>query len=583
MPIKIPSTLIQELLKLKIISAEDVDVLEQTAKEEDKDFGQVLIDKNMISATDLLNIRSRLYHLPLMSLEGIDIDKEALKEISEDVVNFYRIVPFAKEGNVLRVGIVNPEDVDALEALKFIAEDRGLTLERYIVSNKDFENIVRNYGSLTGEVGKVLESLSEELEEQEKITPKTIEQITSEGAITKIVASVVKYAVESRASDIHIEPFEDKVRVRFRIDGVLVSSLVLPRNIHSAVLTRIKVLSNLKIDETRLAQDGRFSTILKRRKIDFRVSTFPTKNGEKVVMRILDPLTNKIDLPDLGVEGRSAEVLERAMNRPFGSILITGPTGSGKSTTLAGILKKMNNEDINIVTLEDPIEYFVDGVNQSQIHEEIGYTFASGLRHILRQDPDVIMVGEIRDKETAALATQAALTGHIVLSTLHTNDALGVIPRLVDMGVEKYLIPPTLNVAVAQRLLRRLCSDCKLKIKANNAEENIINAALAGMPEQYRKNMLSKSGYEISKPNLENPCKLCGGKAFRGRIAIFEMLEMTTELEKIILTVISESAMREEAKKQGMITMFQDGILKVLKGVVSLEELLEVAQEEETS
>ena len=429
----------------------------------------------------------------------------------------------------------------------------------------------------------MLESLSEELEEQEKITPKTIEQITSEGAITKIVASVVKYAVESRASDIHIEPFEDKVRVRFRIDGVLVSSLVLPRNIHSAVLTRIKVLSNLKIDETRLAQDGRFSTILKRRKIDFRVSTFPTKNGEKVVMRILDPLTNKIDLPDLGVEGRSAEVLERAMNRPFGSILITGPTGSGKSTTLAGILKKMNNEDINIVTLEDPIEYFVDGVNQSQIHEEIGYTFASGLRHILRQDPDVIMVGEIRDKETAALATQAALTGHIVLSTLHTNDALGVIPRLVDMGVEKYLIPPTLNVAVAQRLLRRLCSDCKLKIKANNAEENIINAALAGMPEQYRKNMLSKSGYEISKPNLENPCKLCGGKAFRGRIAIFEMLEMTTELEKIILTVISESAMREEAKKQGMITMFQDGILKVLKGVVSLEELLEVAQEEETS
>src|SRR3989338_2261350 len=578
MPIKIPSTLIQELLKLKIISAEDVDVLEQTAKEEDKDFGQVLIDKNMISATDLLNIRSRLYHLPLMSLEGIDIDKEALKEISEDVVNFYRIVPFAKEGNVLRVGIVNPEDVDALEALKFIAEDRGLTLERYIVSNKDFVNIVRNYGSLTGEVGKVLESLSEELEEQEKITPKTIEQITSEGAITKIVASVVKYALQSRASDIHIEPFEDKVRVRFRIDGVLVSSLVLPRNIHSAVLTRIKVLSNLKIDETRLAQDGRFSTILKRRKIYFRVSTFPTKNGEKVVMRILDPLTNKIDLPDLGVEGRSAEVLERAMNKQFGSILITGPTGSGKSTTLAGMLKKLNNEEVNIVTLEDPIEYFIEGVNQSQTHEEIGYTFASGLRHILRQDPDIIMVGEIRDRETAALAIQAALTGHIVLSTLHTNDALGVVPRLIDMGVEKYLIPPTLSVAAAQRLLRRLCPDCKIKIKTNVAEEGIINKAISLMPTQYQKDLLSKNGYDIHKPNIENPCKKCAGKAFKGRIGIFEMLEMTDEFDKIILGNLSEAAMREEAKSQGMITMFQDGILKFLKGSVSLEELLEVAQ-----
>ncbi len=583
MPAKIPLTLIQELVNLKKLSEEDVGPLERAAKEEDKDFGQILVEKNLISAPDLLDIKGRLYHLPTISLEGVDLDKEALKEISEDVVNFYKIVPFSKEGNILKVGIVNPEDIDALEALKFIAEDKGLNLEKYIITNKDFDNIIRSYGSLTGEVGKVLESLSAELEEQEKVTPKTIEQITSEGAITKIVASVVKYAVESRGSDIHIEPFEDRIRVRFRIDGILITALVLPRNIHSAVLTRIKVLSNLKIDETRLAQDGRFSTTLKKRKIDFRVSTFPTKNGEKVVMRILDPLTSKIDLPDLGVEGRSAVVLDRAMNKSFGSILITGPTGSGKSTTLAGILKKMNSEDINIVTLEDPIEYFVEGVNQSQIHEEIGYTFASGLRHILRQDPDVIMVGEIRDKETAALTTQASLTGHIVLSTLHTNDSLGVIPRLIDMGVEKYLIAPTLNVAVAQRLLRRLCPDCKLKVKTNTAEENIINKSLSATPEEYRKNLISKTGYEIYKPNLENPCKLCGGKAFKGRVAIFEMLEMTPDLEKIILGTLSESAMREESKRQGMITMFQDGILKVLKGIVSLEELLEVAQEEDTN
>ncbi len=298
-------------------------------------------------------------------------------------------------------------------------------------------------------------------------------------------------------------------------------------------------------------------------------------------MRILDPLTGKIDLPDLGVEGRSLQVLERAMNKPFGSILVTGPTGSGKSTTLAGMLKRLNNDEVNIVTLEDPIEYFVEGVNQSQVHEEIGYTFASGLRHILRQDPDIIMVGEIRDRETAALATQAALTGHIVLSTLHTNDAMGVVPRLIDMGVEKYLIPPTLNVAAAQRLLRKLCPDCKIKGKANVAEEGIINRALMSMPEQYQKDFISKDGYFIYKPNIENACKKCAGKAFKGRIGIFEMLEMTDQFEEIILGTLSEAAMREEAKRQGMITMFQDGILKVLKGVVSIDELLEVAQAEE--
>lgn len=582
MPIKIPNTLVEELIRLGLLSKKDAKLYEDLARKEDKELGQIFIEKDIVSANELLEIKSRLYHLPIIRLEEIQLDSSILKELSEDVVAFYKIAPFAKEGNVLRVGIINPEDIDASEALKFIASDRGLKIEKYLIDYRDFESVLRNYRSLTVEVGKALESLSEEVE-KEKISTKNIEEITSEGAVTRIVASIVKYATESRASDIHIEAFEEKINVRFRIDGVLTVALTLPKNVHSAVVTRIKVLSNLKIDETRLAQDGRFSTTLNKRRIDFRVSTFPTKNGEKVVMRILDPLTNKIDLPNLGVEGRSAEVLERAMNKPFGSILITGPTGSGKSTTLAGMLKKLNNEEVNIVTLEDPIEYFVEGVNQSQTHDEIGYTFASGLRHILRQDPDIIMVGEIRDRETAALATQAALTGHIVLSTLHTNDAMGVVPRLIDMGVEKYLIPPTLNVAAAQRLLRRLCQDCKIKARANVAEEGIINKALSAMPEQYQKEFISAEGYSIYKPNLENPCKKCAGKAFKGRIGIFEMLEMTDEFEKIILGTLSESAMREEAKRQGMITMFQDGIIKSLKGIVSLEELFEVAQADDSA
>ncbi len=585
MPIKIPQTLADELVRLNIISTQDIVAFSDLAQNENKDFGQILIEKAVVSDSDLLAIKSKLYRLPTVDLEGYEFNREVLKEFSEDVVNFYKVAPFEKEGNVLKVAIINPEAIDALGALKFIAEDKKLVLEKYLVNYRGFEIIIRNYRTLSGEVGKALESLTEEGGKGEEggDSIKSIEDITAEAPVSKIVAVLVKHAVESRASDIHIEPFEDRVRTRFRIDGILTTTITLPKTLQSAVVTRIKILSDLKIDETRLAQDGRFSTKLDNRRVDFRVSTFPTKNGEKVVMRILDPLTGKVDLPELGLDGRSAEVIEKAMNKPFGSILITGPTGSGKSTTLAGMLKKMNSEDVNIVTLEDPIEYFVDGVNQSQVHEEIGYTFASGLRHILRQDPDIIMVGEIRDRETAGLATQAALTGHIVLSTLHTNDALGVVPRLIDMGIEKYLIPSTLNVAAAQRLLRRLCQDCKLKVKANTAEEKMISEAILDMPADYQKEYLSKSGYTIYKPNIENPCKKCGGKAFKGRIAIFEMLEMSDELEKIILGSISEAALRQEAKRQGMITMFQDGILKVLRGVVSLEELLEIAQADDSA
>ena len=584
--VKIPQTLVEEFIKQGLISEEDIKYLEDLAQTQNKDLGQMIIDQGIMSENDLLNFKSRVYQLPIVKLEEIELDKEALKELPEDIVAFYKIIPFAKESGVLRIGIVDPEDINALEALKFLSGQKGLTIEKYLIGYKDFANITRSYRTLTGEVGEALESLAEELEKKvvkEGPAKIKLEELSAEAPVTRIVAVIVRHAVESRASDIHIEPFDDRVRVRFRIDGVLITSLTLPKNLHSAVVTRIKILSDLKIDETRLAQDGRFATKLGERKIDFRVSTFPTKNGEKVVMRILDPLAGVVTLGDLGLEGRSLDILQRGMTKPFGSILITGPTGSGKSTTLAAMLRVMNTEDINIVTLEDPIEYFVDGVNQSQVHEEIGYTFANGLRHILRQDPDVIMVGEIRDKETAGLATQAALTGHIVLSTLHTNDSMGVVPRLIDMGVEKYLIPPTVNVAAAQRLLRRLCPDCKVKAKANSGEEKIINDAIKDMPSEYYKSLFSEKGYTIYKPNTDNPCKTCGGKAFKGRLGIFEMMEITDEFEKIILGTLSEAAMREEAKRQNMITMFQDGILKVLNGMVSLEELLEVAQANESA
>lgn len=573
-----PKLLTEELIKEGIITPDLVAEIEKEMELNNQDFGEILIKKRIITDGDLLTIKSQIYQLPVIGMTDIEINKELSTEISEDTINFYRIIPFAKEGNLLKVALIDPENIDALEALKFIASDRGLIPSKFLISYKDYTGLKATYKNLGTEVTEELKSISEETSKNLQITEKTekLEEITAEAPVTKIVSAIVKHAVETRASDIHIEPFEDSIKLRFRIDGILHTTLTLPSNLLSAIVTRIKILSDLKIDEARLAQDGRFSTKLGGRRVDFRVSTFPTRNGEKVVMRILDPLVGNIDLIDLGLEGRSLNLVIENIAKPFGSVLITGPTGSGKSTTLAAILRQINDEGINIVTLEDPIEYYVEGVNQSQIHEEIGYTFASGLRHILRQDPDVIMVGEIRDAETAGLATQASLTGHVVLSTLHTNDTIGVIPRLVEMGVEKYLLAPTLNLAVAQRLLRKLCETCKIKDKANVAEEQMIKRAVNDMPEDTRKDLPSENP-EIYRPG--EGCKECAGKAYKGRIGIFETLAMTDELERIVLTDISEAKLRAEAKRQGMITMFQDGIIKVLRGVTSMEELLGVAQE----
>ncbi|PJE50536.1 MAG: hypothetical protein COV29_03975 [Candidatus Yanofskybacteria bacterium CG10_big_fil_rev_8_21_14_0_10_36_16] len=582
MPYKQPTYLISEITKRGLIAPEVISIAETEAVEENKDLGQILVEKEAIDDDNLAKLKSEIYQLPIVNLPSVEVKKEVAQLISADVMEFYQIIPFAIEGDILKVAIVNPEDIDALEALKFIAAEKELTTEKYIITYKDFENLKRNLRPLSREVGKALESFSQETSKKELELEKGggLDEITVDAPVSRIVAAIVKHAVDTRASDIHVEPFEESVRLRFRIDGVMQIMLSLPKNLLAPVVTRIKILSEMKIDETRIPQDGRFSTALGDRKIDFRVSTIPTRNGEKTVMRILDPLVGDINLTELGLEGRSLKLVRENINKPFGSILITGPTGSGKSTTLAAILREINDEGINIITLENPIEYYVEGVNQSQIHEEVGYTFASGLRHILRQDPDIIMVGEIRDGETANLAIQSALTGHLVLSTLHTNDTIGIIPRLVNMGVEPYLVAPTLNIGLAQRLLRKLCDQCKAETKATSSEAEIIKRALKNMPEDEKKD-LQQDNFKIYKAG--EGCKECGGKAYKGRIAIFETLEMTDQLEKIILGKISEQAFREEAKRQGMISVFQDGIRKVLHGVSSLEELFTVAQEGQES
>jgi type IV pilus assembly protein PilB len=581
LPVTIPQSLIKKLQQLEKIDQQQAIEFADKATTEEEDFGRLLVRNKVISDEELLEIKVDLYKLPSIDLSDIrEIPKEAAKIVPDKIISFYNILPFEYEDNILKVGVLNPEDINGLEALKLVAAKHNLSLEKFIVSYADFDRLAKGYKTLAREVGKVLEAIPSKEGVELAMPEEALEEITAEAPVSKVVGALVRHAVEGRASDIHIEPFGEDLRIRYRVDGVMGVALTLPKNLHSAVVTRIKILSELKIDETRVPQDGRFSTTIEGRKVDFRVSTLPTRYGEKVVMRILDPLTGTIDLPELGLTGRPLEIVERNMKKPFGSILITGPTGSGKSTTLAAIIRRMNEIGVNIITLEDPIEYYIDGVNQSQVFEEIGYSFSSGLRHVLRQDPDIIMVGEIRDAETAMLATHAALTGHIMLSTLHTNDATGVIPRLIDMEVEKYLLAPTLNLAIAQRLPRKLCQSCKEEDTANTGEERTIKDAIAKMPTEIAKG-LPKSNFKIWRPAKDpSGCKECSGKAFSGRIAIFEVLEMTDQLEQIILTNLAESEIRKEAKRQGMISMFQDGILKVLQGITSMDELLQVAQEQ---
>jgi len=385
------------------------------------------------------------------------------------------------------------------------------------------------------------------------------------------VAVIFKHAFEGRASDIHIEPIDKNTRVRFRVDGILHTSLLLPKSIHSAIVSRVKILTNMKIDESRVPQDGRFRSRISGTIIDFRVSTFPTINGEKVVMRLLDPYQGVKPLEELGFAGQGSKVILRNAGKPYGMILITGPTGSGKSTTLQSLLSTVNKEGSNLVSLEDPVEYNIDGVNQSQIRPDLNYTYALGLRSILRQDPDIVMVGEIRDKETAQLAVHASLTGHVVLTTLHTNDAIGVIPRLIDMGVEPYLIPSAINLAVAQRLVRKLCPDCKGQIPAEGRAKQLIDETIDTMSEELKKEF-KKDGYPIWEAK---GCGKCMHKGTKGRMAIYEALEITPEMKRIIIEGVTEEKIIQESIRQGMITMKQDGIMKVLQGLTPLEEVLQ--------
>lgn len=517
----------------------------------------------------------RASQIEFLDLSSLKIDKEILGLLPLTLAKRFGAVPVDLQEGVLKVAMIDPEDFDAVQVLR---KETKLEIKPALTTRDDLNAVLDQYTGLQAELQEVIDhaDLGISQKELEAASEEDVQDQTNDNAPTaKIVSSLLKRAVKEKASDVHIEPYEHKVVVRFRIDGILMPKVELPKEIQSAIIARLKILASLKIDEQRLPQDGRFSMVLDHRQVDFRFSTIPVVYGEKIVMRILDKEVGIIDLEQVGLADQGLEVLSNNMRRSHGMILVTGPTGSGKTTSLYAVLGRLMNPDVNILTLEDPVEYRIESINQSQVHTDIGYTFAAGLRAVVRQDPDIVMLGEIRDPETADMAIHAALTGHIVLSTLHTNDAAGAFPRLIDMHIEPFLLTSSIHTVIAQRLARKICEECKEKIEISKEELAEIKAEIELMPEESQK--------ELRKDDLHfyhgKGCDACAGKGYKGRIGVFEVLNVTEPIRSLVLKRSSGTEITEQAVKEGMVTMVQDGIVKANRGLTTIEEVWRVTRE----
>jgi len=570
--------LLKELQKRQLLEEAVIGKLKREAFLSGRSVEQLLYERHLVEDVKLAEIKAAVLGVPYQKINVDALNDELIKLVPEETVRNYGVVPLSKQDNLLIVGMLHPDDVKAQDALKFVAKKERFNLGVYLISFGDWQEVLRKYSPYRSEIEEAIKSLH--LKEGGSEARKLVELEGTLGAgaedapIIRIVANTLREAVQIGASDVHIEPQESYLRVRFRLDGDLREVAAIPLEIGPLVISRIKVISNLKIDETRVPQDGRFRSKIFDREVDFRIATFPTPLGEKVAIRVLDPSIGLRNFESLALLGRNSTVVKKSLEEPYGMLLITGPTGSGKSTTLYALLQTLNKEEVNIISLEDPVEYFVSGINQSQVQPEIGYDFASGLRQILRQDPDVIMVGEIRDNETAGLAVHAALTGHIVLSTLHTNNSLGVIPRLVDMGVEPFLLPAALNLMMAQRLISQLCEHCKVAVEGSREVQKLIESALKGVAPELIKDY--KPPYKIyHAPG----CTKCHDKGVNGRIALYEVFEMTRELEAIINEGPTGAKILAESNRQGILRLRQDGTLKALAGLVSFEEVVRETEE----
>ena len=572
--------LIQELVEKGILDKVKAAALEFETKRTEKTEEEMILEKRIVPEGFLFKLKSKILKIPLKEIIPEEIPLKVLELIPEEPAISYKMIPFAKKDDIVEIGMVYPEDARSQDVLRFLSRQGKFRYKGFLITFTNFNKLLKQHRTLKREAERALTELEKEkkgvlLVEERATTGAIIE----EAPVIKIVSVILRHAIEGNASDVHIEPTKDRLKVRFRADGILYSSLFLPLKIHPSVIARIKILANLKIDETRIPQDGRFSAKIANKDIDFRVATFPTLLGEKIAIRVLDPAKGLKTYTELGLRERNLTAVEEAIKKPYGLILATGPTGCGKTTTLYALLRTLNKEGVNIVTLEDPVEYSIEGINQSQVRPRIGYEFARGLRHILRQDPDIIMVGEIRDEETASLVIHAALTGHIILSTLHTNNAIGAIPRLIDMGIKPFLIPSTLNVIISQRLIRTLCPYCKKKIKPDKKIKDYILDKIESLPPVVKK---EKKEIGISKTlYIFEPvgCKKCNFKGYFGRSGLFEVLSMTNTLARVILERSAESLISEVAQEQGMLTMEQDGILKVLSGETTIEEVTRISEE----
>lgn len=577
------------ILDSDLVAARDVEAAFGEAEKSGAVLGTVLLEKKLLTETDLQKLYAYILGIPFVDLAKEAIPSDILHIVPEPIAKKSHVVAFEKAGTTLKVAMLNPDD---LQTIDFIKKKTGLKIVPCLTTKESINQVLRQYEkSLKAEFGDILSTNGDtsiiESYGSEPEPEQNLEKVAQGIPVIRVVDTLIKHAILQSASDIHIEPEEKEVHVRYRIDGILHDAMTLPHDIAAGLVARIKVLSNLKLDEHRLPQDGRFKIESDERRISFRVSILPVFDGEKIVMRLLDESSKGLTLEKMGFAGIPLEIVHREIKKPNGMVLVTGPTGSGKTTTLYTVMDILNTEDVNISTVEDPVEYRMPRVNQTQVNAKIGMTFASALRALLRQDPDIIMVGEIRDEETLEIALHAAMTGHLVLSTLHTNSAAAAIPRMIDMGAEPFLIASTTNVVIAQRLVRRLCAECREEYHLKVSEVatlgktfNVAEILEALKKEPQTAGMLfAATTWEAVPLFRAKGCDRCGGEGYRGRVGIYEVFEMTSDMRRLVMESATSETLETAAKKAGMLTMVEDGFLKAVLGFTSLEEILRVTKE----
>lgn len=578
---------IEELLLAgKLMATDELEAAKVEALKAAKPLIAYIAERNLVGEEDLTRISAQAMGVPYVNLTNMAVTSDITQLLPRETAQTYMAVPFGMQEGRLAVGMLDPTNIQAVD---FLSRKVGHTLTVYLASRASIDHILGQFQSdVVADVQSAMDvARVDDHPKVETKDAKSVQNLVQDAPITRALNAILDYAAQSHASDIHVEPREKELKIRYRIDGILQETMTLPKGIEPALISRIKILSNLRIDEHRIPQDGQFQISSGGREIDLRIAISPVVWGEQVVIRLLDKDSSILTLEALGFRGRAFRVISEGIHRPHGMTLSTGPTGSGKSTTLYAIVQELKDVSVNIVTLEDPVEYKMDGINQIQVNGDVGLTFASGLRSILRQDPNIVLVGEVRDKETADLAVQAALTGHVVLSTIHTNSASGVLPRLLDMGIEPFLIASTINTVIGQRLVRKLCEKCKQAYDTSDIETRSINDTLGSvLPkdktdlERAQKDvgydivpMAGQASYKLYKAV---GCKACT-KGYKGRIGIYEVFAITNEMEHLLSQHATTTEVQTQAQKDGMLTMKQDGYFKVFNGLTTLEEVARVA------